>query len=94
MVEKSSTTPKDIKKDEKSPKMEEKKPRKPERLRYKQIVRARKIKSLAAKKVEKRLRYLRLKKICIKHAQKHLRVGACIIFMVVSRSISVLKSAR
>ncbi|VDD75323.1 unnamed protein product [Mesocestoides corti] len=49
-----------------------KKPRKPERLSFKQRLRARKIKTEAQKKVERRRKYLRLKKICIKRAKKYL----------------------
>ncbi|KAH9277966.1 60S ribosomal protein L7 [Echinococcus granulosus] len=51
---------------------EKKVPKKPEKLKYKQMIRARRIRSEAKKKVIKRLKYLRLKKIYIKHAQKHL----------------------
>uniref|UniRef100_A0A0X3PKE5 Large ribosomal subunit protein uL30 n=1 Tax=Schistocephalus solidus TaxID=70667 RepID=A0A0X3PKE5_SCHSO len=50
----------------------EKVPKKPESRSYKDIVRARKIKSNARKKVIRRLKYLRLKKIMMKRAQKHL----------------------
>ncbi|KAM3184422.1 hypothetical protein ACTXT7_008401 [Hymenolepis weldensis] len=49
-----------------------KKPRKPEVLRRKAVIRARKIKTEEKKKVIRRLNFLRLKKICIKRAQKHL----------------------
>eukprot|EP00108_Taenia_solium_P002346 TsM_000702400 transcript=TsM_000702400 gene=TsM_000702400 len=78
------------KKGKKSPPKEKKVPKMPEKLKYKLILRVGRRKAEVKRKVAERLKYLRMKKICIEHARKHLVEYK----RAAKREISLMRSAQ